>query len=158
MAETRLGRLQFSLRTLLLLPVVVAVLSGAIVSRIHQHRQQREAVHELWHMGVETSYGIGERFSRPESGLAWIHHKHKNWLDDLLGTEQPFAVLVRKGDYYEWHYEGAGLQDFADTLRKIPSVKYVAVDETVLSDEQAERLSRELPAIQVERFTTRPDR
>jgi len=142
-------RWQFSLRTLLLLPVIVATILGMAVSRIERNRLQREAVHDLWLIGAGTAFGPGDIFYGPGGGVAMAMHQRKNWLDNLLGTLDPCAVLFNN-DHYEYD-----AKEIAKLLHGVPSIKHAFFSDNIISKEELDRLRLSVPDVQIHHIPTK---
>jgi hypothetical protein len=133
---------QYSLRTLLLLPVLVAI-AGAVIHRIEHNRAQREAVHRLWRMGALTSNGPEQPFHAPFGALDMAVSHREGWLENLHGTHEPWAVQFHS-DYYTYDAE-----EIAGLLRGVPSIKHVFVEHGVIPEEELARLRLLVPDVQM---------
>ena len=134
-------RFQFSLRTLLLLPVIVAT-AGTIYLRIEHNRDQREAVHDLWRMGVLTANRPGDDFSAPEFSKDWMWHNKEGWFENLQGTHKPQFILFWN-DWYSYKAE-----DIAAAVHHVPSIKHAFVEPGKISEEELTKLRLLLPNVE----------
>ncbi len=138
------------MRTLLLVPVVVAVI-GACANRMQHNRQQRDAVHTLWQMGVLTSDEPDQVFWGPGSNLDWVWHDRENWLDDLVGTHRPIFVGVMEpsGSQVNQRIGGTDVDRFANAINSIASVQEVFVQGRAMDANGVERIRYLLPHVRV---------
>lgn len=142
-------RWQFSLRGLLVMPVLVALLLGLTMHRIESNQRQRQAVHGLWQMGVLTSEGDRAPFMAPLSGIDWVWHHREGWMDDLLGTHKPIALLFTEDQFKDRPRHGTELAELVNTIDRVPSIEAVLVEGTAMSAEDVEKLRQSLPGIEV---------
>ena len=142
-------RFQYSLRTLLLLPVVVAI-AGMLYLRIEHNRDQREAVHGLWEMGVLTADRPGDDFWAPSFGTDWMWHHKEGWFANLQGTHEPQAILF----WNEWYSYKA--EAIAAAVRHVPSIKHAFVNPGKISEEELATLRLLLPNVEIHVCKPRP--
>jgi hypothetical protein len=83
----------------------------------------------------------------------WTAYGHTGWLDDLKGFSPPTAVLLSKTIYEErcQRITDDDVDQLADVLGKLPSVRVVSVGGTRLSDDGVRRLQAKLSNCQVAR-------
>ena len=142
-------RFQFRLRTLLLLPVFVALV-GMVYLRIEHNRDQREAVHELWEMGVLTADHPEDEFWAPSFGTDWMWHHKEGWFENLRGTHEPSAILF----WNEWYSYKA--EDVTAAVRHVPSIKHAFVNPGKISEEELAKLRLLLPNVEIRVCKPRP--
>lgn len=138
---------QFSLRTLLLLPVLVS-LFAFLGTRIHGNRQQRDAVHALWRMGVTTCNHENQPFTAPSSGIDWIWCNRENWIDDLIGTHEPIAACYDIRDSGNGDFSEGDCMEFAALAKRVPSIKNVVL--IGMDDQSVKRIKELLPGVSLE--------
>jgi hypothetical protein len=142
-------RFQYRLRTLLLLPLVVAI-GSTVYRHIEQNRDQREAVHQLWQMGGSTANKPGDVFWGPSDRLDMIWHNKEGRLDNLQGTHEQWAVaFYRHGFSYD-------MDELAATIRRVPSIKHMFVWPGIMSAEELARLRPLLPEVEIHPLTEPP--
>ena len=81
-------RFQYSIRSLLLLAVVVAVACGWLASDLQRAKRQHDSAGNLWANGGEVSYQIG-----PSATWGTLWQTHSDWLNARFG-EDFFATAV----------------------------------------------------------------
>jgi len=148
-AASKLGRrrFQFSLWTLLVLPVVAA---GMLYLRVEHNRDQREAVHELWEMGVQTADRPGDDFWAPSFSTDWMWHRREGWFANLQGTHEPSAILF----WNEWYSYKA--EEVAAAVRHVPSIKHAFVYTGKILEEELAKLRPLLPNVEIHVCKPRP--
>ena len=147
-------RFQFSLRTLLLLPVIVPI-AGMVYLRIEHNRDQREAVHDLWKMGILTADHPGDIFGGAVFATDMIWHNKEGWFENLMGTHEPIAILLKR----PWSPYKA--EQIAGIVQRVPSIKCIcvkadAVDPDGISEEDLAKLRILLPNVVVDVGNSRP--
>jgi hypothetical protein len=150
-AEPKPGRrrFQYSLRSLLLLPVIVAI-AGMVYLRIEHNRDQREAVHGLWEMGVLTADRPGDDFGGALTGIDMMWHHKEGWFENLQGTHEPSAILF----WNEWYSYKA--EEVAAAVRHVPSIKHAFVYTGKILEEELAKLRPLLPNVEIHVCKPRP--
>jgi len=119
--------------------------------RIEHNRDQREAVHALWEMGVLTADRPGDGFGAPSFATDSIWHHQEGWFANLQGTHEPWAAHFRK------QYYPCGLEGIAALVRRVPSIRNMFVDPGVFGEEELEKLRSLLPNVEIHVVERPPD-
>ncbi len=148
-------RFQFSIRSLLLLPVVVAVLCSWLATEMKQARKQRDVVEWIEKAGGSVVYDYQDDRSGDLSGPPWL----RTLLGDDLFADVKQVGLGNSaaGDAGLEHLEGltrltvlwldgtkvsdAGLQH----VEKLPQLRVLILRGTNVSDAGVEKLQQALP-------------
>ncbi len=124
-------RFQFSILSLLLLPVVVATAFGWLVPEMEQARKQRKVVEEIMEAGGQVCYDYQQSFHDTTS-----KPPEPAWLRGLLGDDLFADVTMVEFNFGSAQVSDAGLEH----LKGLTQLQWLYLSNTAISDAGLEHL------------------
>ena len=135
----------YSVRTLLLVVLVVSTLLSRFSWNVHSNRTQRKAVEAIREMSGGVGFGEGQFLARPLSEREKSIAAQKTWFDDAVDKRTPNYVLFASVDDRAKKLGDGDVQQLISLLRQLRSVKLVELEDTAMTDEGVNQLRAALP-------------
>jgi len=149
---------RFSLRSLLLVTVLFSGCLAWFTHRAHMNRRQREAVHRIWKMGGLVAFKSEPTYTIPLNDNEWLAETSKTWFDDVLRVRTPEYVLFASMRGKRSDVDDDDIEELIDVLKQLPSIRYVRLDATDITEEGVARMQAALPDCMIRRPTIPPRR
>ncbi len=143
-------RFQFSIRSLLVLVVVVAVPFSWLAVEMKKAKEQKAAVEAIWRSDGDIVYDWQHYSARDRWGRPTRKPPVPKWVTNWLGDDLFYDIVEVSFPEY-WHYSGEQCDD--DTLRHLyclTKLRRVQLIRTNVTDEGVRNLQLALPYCMIE--------
>ena len=129
-------RFQFSLRSLMLLALIVAIPCSWLKTAMKQARKQRETVETITKLHGEVSYDF--EIDRSGEKIPDANRPGPAWLRTLLGDD--LFVDVALVDFYTPEFSDAGLEQIEERLKALTRLQHLRLWSCNVSDSGLKRI------------------